>query len=145
MPPSLFDRLAQEIGPLHAMTLCAFHRGHGGGSNDALYVPGFYTQGHLIERVIGQAAFLRLIAGFGGESIVFPTMLLNSTRVLGEVRRRTQRGASTQEIANALGRSYRNIRRIQVELTKTGPLTDLARESQRNDGGPSASELTRGA
>lgn len=119
-----FTRLAEAIGIDTALALVGFCDG-----TPTLYVPGFYRAGHILERVLGDAGFMRLIASFGGETICMPRLSLDAERRLGAVYRGMKAGQSTRQIADRIGVSYRRIRQIEVAIKSGGPLTVTARGS----------------
>ncbi len=117
-----FTRLAEGIGIDAALTLVAFCDGA-----PTLYIPGFYRAGHILERVLGDAGFLHLIASFGGETICMPRLNLDAERRIGAVYRGMKAGQSTRKIADGLGISYRRVRQIEVAIKSGQPLTTTAR------------------
>ena len=121
-----FTRLAESIGVDAALTLAAFFRGQ-----PTLYVPEFHRCGHLIECVVGQPAFLRLIAAYGGETICLPKVCTEAEQRAGAVYRALLKGQSTAEIAALLGISQRRCRQIEVAIGAGGPLTALAMNAAR--------------
>ena len=106
------------------MTLCAFCE-----SSVNLYVPGLYLPGHMLERVLGESAYLALIANFGGETIFPPAMRFEQERRLGLIYRLTRRGLSNSEIAERTEIGSPRIRQIQAAIAGGKPLTQLARKS----------------
>jgi hypothetical protein len=118
-----FEQLANAIGALPALTLCAFCE-----SSVNLYVPGLYQPGHMLERVLGESAYLALIANFGGETIFPPAMRFEQERRLGLIYRLTRRGLSNSEIAERTEIGSPRIRQIQAAIASGKPLTQLARK-----------------
>lgn len=117
-----FSALVKAIGLNGALALVAFCDGQ-----PTLYVPGCYRSGHLLERVLGEDGFLRLIASYGGETICVPRVHMDAERRLGAVYRGMRAGLSTRQIADQLGITFRRVRQIEVAIRGSGPLTDLAR------------------
>lgn len=107
------------------MTLAAFAGGR------TLYVPEKHRPGHLLERLLGEETFLRMIAAHGGETVMFVHARMDAERRLGVVLRGMRAGLTTKQIAAEIGISYRRVRQIEVAIRSGGPLTVLAR---RNDG-----------
>ena len=97
-----FEQLANAIGALPALTLCAFCE-----SSVNLYV----------------------IANFGGETIFPPAMRFEQERRLGLIYRLTRRGLSNSEIAERTEIGSPRIRQIQAAIASGKPLTQLARKS----------------
>ena len=118
-----FNSLAAAIGPDAARTLLAFFDGQ----QPTLYVPGCYHAGHLLERILGQFAFLRLVANFGGETIMLVNASIDAERRVGAVYRGMRAGLTTAQISGQLGITYRRVRQIEVAIRAGGPLTALAR------------------
>ena len=116
-PPTFFERLAETIGPTPAMTLCAF-----ASARPTLYIPDNYTAGHILERLLGENAFLSLVANFGGETFTPPAMMLQPVRALGKVYALTRAGLTAQQIADPTGLGYRNIKHLQKRLASNEPL-----------------------
>lgn len=119
-----FQDLADAIGALPAMTLCAFCE-----SSASLYVPNFHQPGHMLERVLGESAYLQLIAHFGGETICLPAMRFEQERRLGLIYRLTRRGLSNYEIAKRTDIGSPRILQVQAAIASGKPLTQLARKS----------------
>jgi hypothetical protein len=115
------SHLVEAIGLEGALTLAAFAGGR------TLYVPECYRPGHLLERLLGEEIFLRMIAAHGGETVMFVHARMDAERRVGAVYRGMRAGLSTQQIADQLGISYRRVRQIEVAIRGDGPLTSLAR------------------
>ncbi len=125
MPSRLeFTRLAEAIGINAALALVAFCDGA-----PTIYAPAQYRKNHILERVLGEDGFLRLIASFGGETVCMPRLAVDAERRLGAVYRGMRDGLTTRQIADRLGISYRRVRQIEVAIKGTGPLTTTARLS----------------
>jgi len=118
-----FSNLAAAIGPDAARTLLAFFDGQ----QPTLYVPGCYHAGHLLERILGQFAFLRLVACYGGETFSLVNATMDAERRVGAVYRGMRAGLTTRQIAEQEGISYRRVRQIEVAIRGDGPLTSHAR------------------
>jgi hypothetical protein len=118
-----FGNLSEAIGPDAARTLLAFFDGQ----QPTLYVPGCYHPGHLLERILGQSAFLRLIAARGDETIMLVHARMEPERRAGAVYRGMRAGLSTREIAEQIGCSYRRVRQIETAIRAGAPLTAIAR------------------
>lgn len=118
----MFDRLSDIIGPFPALTFCAF-----ASSRKTFYIPESYVQGHIIERVLGETAFLSLIKNFGGEIINVPTMRLDNVRTVGTVYALTRRGMNAQAIEQETGLGYRNVKRLQQLIASGGALSELGK------------------
>ena len=117
-----FTRLAEGIGIDAALTLVGFFDGM-----PTAYIPGYRRAGHILERVLGEAGFLRLIASFGGETLSMPSLNLDAERRLGAVYRGMKAGQSTRQIADRLGVSFRRVRQLEVAIKSGGPLTVTAK------------------
>ena len=117
-------RLVDAVGPNAGLTLVAFF-----GDRPTVYVPGQYRPGHLLERVLGEDGFLRLVANFGGETITLPRAHFDAERRLGAVYRGMKAGLTTRQIAAAVGISYRRVRQIEVAIKSGEPLTESARSA----------------
>ncbi len=115
------SNLVAAIGLEGALTLVAFAGGR------TLYVPESYRRGHLLERLLGEETFLRMIAAHGGETVMFAHARMDAERRVGAVYRGMRAGMSTRQIAGQLGISYRRVRQIEVAIRGDGPLTSLAR------------------
>lgn len=120
----MLSRLVESIGIECAMVLVAFFDGV-----PTMYVPERYRSGHILVRVIGEVAFLRLIADFGGETIMLPHPRFDAERRLGAVYRGMRDGLTTRQIAEQLGISYRRVRQIEVAIKAEGALTTAARNA----------------
>lgn len=105
-----------------ALTLCAFQE-----HSLNLYVPERYLPGHMLERVLGESAFLRLIANYGGETVTIPRVRLDKVRRLGHIYRMTRRGLQIEQIAQELGITPQRVNQVQADLAGAAPLTHLAR------------------
>lgn len=116
-----FLRLSDAIGPVPALVFCAF-----ASAAKTFYVPETYIAGHILERLLGEDSFLKMIANFGGETIMIPAMRLDEIRHLGLVYRMSKRGYTAQQIEQGSGLAYRNIRLIQAKIKSGRPLTKLA-------------------
>jgi hypothetical protein len=121
---SAFSALAEAIGPDAALELVGFAGGH------TLYAPEKYTPGHLLERVIGEAGFLRLISSYGGETLTIPQTRIDAARRIGAVYRGSRTGLTTRQIASELGITFRRVRQLEVAIKAGGPLTPLARSQK---------------
>lgn len=126
---TMFLKISDAIGPLPAMVFCAF-----ASAKKTFYVPESYIPGHVLERLLGEDAFLSMIANFGGETIMAPSMRLDEVRNLGIVYTLTRRGLSAQEIESQTGLQYRNIKLLQQRIKSNRPLTELAAASLRPSG-----------
>lgn len=120
-----FSALAAAIGPDGALALVAFCDGQ-----PTLYVPGCYRAGHLLERLLGEDGFLRMIAAYGGETVCIPQARMDAERRLGAVYRGMRAGKTTGQIADQLGVTYRRVRQLETAIRGSGPLTVLARDGQ---------------
>lgn len=118
----MLSRLVESVGLGSALALAAFFDGV-----RTMYVPERYRSGHILERVLGEVAFLRLIADFGGETVMVPRPHFDAERRLGAVYRGMRAGLTTAQIAEQLGITYRRVRQIEVAILAGGPLTALAR------------------
>ena len=116
------SNLTEAIGIEGALTLVVFFRGQ-----PTLYVPGCYHAGHLLERILGESAFLRMIANYGGETIMLVHASMDAERRAGAVYRGMRSGKSTQQIADEIGITFRRVRQIEAAIRGDGPLTALAR------------------
>lgn len=116
------SNLIEAIGIDGALTLVAFAGGR------TLYVPERYRPDHLLERLLGEAVFLRLIAFVGGETLCVPQAGMDPERRLGAVLRGMRSGQTTQQIADQLGITFRRVRQIEVAIRTGGPLTALAKK-----------------
>lgn len=120
----MLSRLVESIGIECALVLVAFFDGV-----PTMYAPEHYRSGHILERVIGEGAFLRLIADFGGETIMLPHPRFDAERRLGAVYRGMRDGLTTRQIAEQIGISYRRVRQIEVAIKAEGALTTAARNA----------------
>jgi hypothetical protein len=119
-----FERLAEAVGPGAALSLVAFYDGL-----PTVYVPGIYRPGHLLERVLGEAGFLRMVAAFGGETVCLPRARLEAERRAGAVYRGMRNGLSTAAIADQTGITRRRVRQIETAIKGGEPLTAAARRN----------------
>lgn len=103
------------------MVFCAF-----ASESKSFYIPEAYTPGHVLVRLLGEDAFLGLIANFGGETICVPSMRLDNIRNLGKVYRLSRQGLSAREIEAVSGLGYRNIKYIQARIESNQPLSQLS-------------------
>jgi hypothetical protein len=133
-----FSELANAIGALPALTLCAFNE-----SSLSLYVPERYIPGHLLERVLGQSAFLDLIRAFGSETIFPPSMHLNEVRRTGLICQLTRRGLSSQQIAALTDIGPARVRQVQIAFLNGAPMTQLARAENMKAGDPVEKNFVR--
>lgn len=115
------SNLTEAIGLEGALTLAAFAGGR------TLYVPERYRPDHLLERLLGEETFLRMIAAHGGETVMFVHARMDAERRVGAVYRGMRAGLTTKQIAAEIGISYRRVRQIEVAIRGDGPLTALAR------------------
>lgn len=120
----MLSRLVESIGIGSALALVAFFDGV-----RTAYIPERYLSGHILERVVGEVAFLRLIADFGGETIMVPRPKFDAERRLGAVYRGMRDGLTTRQIAKQIGISYRRVRQIEVAIKAGSPLTTHARNA----------------
>lgn len=104
------------------MVFCAF-----ASESESFYIPECYSSGHVLERLLGEAAFLGLIANFGGETIQAPSMRLDNVRNIGKVYRLSRQGLSAREIEARSGLGYRNIKYIQQRIERGHPLSPLGK------------------
>ena len=115
-------RLVDSLGIEAALVLVAFF-----GDRPTFYCPERYHAGHILERVLGEYGFLRLIAAHGGETVEIPRARFEAERRLGAVYRGLRDGLTARQIADRLGISYRRVRQIEVAIKSGGPLTTTAR------------------
>lgn len=118
------ERLAESLGIERALALVAFYDG-----KPTAYIPDRYRHGHILERVVGEAGFLSLVAHFGGETIEIPKVRFEPERRLGAVYRAKKAGRTTREIADELAISWRRVRQIELLIESGGPLTPAARRA----------------
>jgi hypothetical protein len=105
---SAFANLAEEIGADNALRLIAF-----AGDRPTLYAPEHYRPGHILEHVLGEDGFLRLIAARGGETISLPGVAMAPARRLGIVHRGLRRGLPLAAIAAEAGCTPRRVKQIR--------------------------------
>jgi hypothetical protein len=116
--------LVQAIGLEPALVLVAWAGGK------TVFVPEKYRAGHLLERVLGESAFLGLIAGYGGETLSLTQSTMDPERRLGAVMRGMRAGLTTRQIADQIGVTFRRVRQIETAIKAGGPLTPLARNQK---------------
>lgn len=109
-----FDELANDIGAVAALKLCAFF------AHSSLYVPQEFNPDHILCRVIGEDAFRLLIACRRGEGFTVPAMDVSLYRNAGMVYRLHRYKVPAQVMATLAGLSSRRIRQIQDELQLAG-------------------------
>ena len=133
-----FTRLADAIGAMPAMVLCAFCE-----SILSLYVPARHIPGHLLERVLGESAFLDLIRNYGGETIFLPSMRLDEVRRTGLICQFSRRGFSSSQIAALTDIGPARVRQVQIAFLNGAPMTQLARAENMKAGDPVEPKSTR--
>lgn len=121
---SKLQELSDAIGPIPAMVLGAFFE-----ASESVYVPEHYQPGHILERILGEHAFLRLIASYGGETLSLPAMRFDAERRMGLVYRLSRRGLNRHEIAELTGLCWQRIKQIEASISSGKPLTQIARQS----------------
>ncbi len=112
-----FDRLATQIGPVPALKLCAFFAGR------SVYVPKKMQHDHIIEKLIGRAAFGYLVDGYANEVLNLPAMDLLDLRRAGRLHQLIEIGASDALSAQLLGVTKRHILNIKNKLADLDDLT----------------------
>jgi hypothetical protein len=120
----MLSRLVESVGLGPALAFAAFFDGV-----RTAYIPEHYRSGHILERVLGEVAFLRLIADFGGETVMVPRPHFDAERRLGAVYRGMRDSLTTKQIAEQIGISYRRVRQIEVAIKAGGTLTTAARNA----------------
>lgn len=107
-----FGRLTDAVGGEAALRLCAFA---GTVSGRRLYVPAGNAP-HVLRKVMGLAGFTKLVATFGGQTIVIPGVQLESLRTAGRAHALLRQGLSRTAIAHALGVTVQRVHQLESEF-----------------------------
>ncbi len=118
----MLEALSEQIGVTKALSLLAFFE-----NTRTIYVPGYYEAGHLLERIVGTEAFLKLIASFGYETISLPAARFNRERRTGLVFDLHRRGTKISDIALIVRISERRVYQLVDLIESSQPLTPSAR------------------
>lgn len=108
-----FGRLADVVGGEAALRLCAFA---GTPSGRRLYVPVDGNSPHILRRAVGAAGFTKLVAAFGGQTIIIPGVQLESLRTAGRAHALLRQGLSRTAIAHALGVTVQRVHQLESEF-----------------------------
>lgn len=113
----VFERLAEAVGPGAALKICAFY----GQGPCSLYVPESLPKTHRLSNLIGEEAFLWLIASFGGQTIFVPRLsCLDTLRRAGAIAKLTLHGVPASVIADSVNLSERRVKDIADQLRLEG-------------------------
>lgn len=116
-----FGKISEVIGAEAAAKLCGFF----GGIGSSLSIPARPICGHVIERVIGRAAFILLIEKFGPGSLWVPKLDLAPLRRAGLVYALGRQGVSPSLQAALADCTPQRISQLRAELTLEGIDTSL--------------------
>lgn len=108
-----FGRLAEVVGGEAALRLAGFA---GATSGRRVYVPVDVNSPHVLRKVMGAAGFTKLVATFGGQTIVIPGVQLDSLRTAGRVHALLRQGLSRTAIAHALGVTVQRVHQLEMEF-----------------------------
>lgn len=116
----MFERLSDQVGGGPALKLCAFF-----GGTKAIYVPVRASDQHIINKLIGPAAFADLVTAFAGQTIPLPALEIEPLRNAGRVFVLRDSGLGTRKMGALLGLSHARVAQILNELKRQG-FDDLA-------------------
>ena len=121
---TLLDDLCAEIGYTATTVICAWYGGN------SLYVPTSTDTDNHLRRLIGQPAFNRLVATFGGAQIrcvpknIIAERLSRHRKVFDLLRN----GASTAQVSTETGLSGMQVINVRRDLEEAGLLPVILRE-----------------
>lgn len=121
-----FGKLAALVGMEGALLLRAWAGGQ------QLSVPRRVDTGHILCRLLGEAAFRRLVEAHGPDGLLFvPAVELAAVRRTGIVHRLSAVGLGSRPISQFAHCTERQVQRLQSHLRGSGRLFGL-----NEDGGP---------
>ncbi len=109
-----FEALAADIGAGPALQLCAFFSGR------SCYVPEEFRPDHTFCKLLGEHAFLKLIATRGGETLNPPALDLKPLRNAGKVLLLSRHKLPVRTVANIVGLTPRRISQLIDEFRREG-------------------------
>lgn len=125
---TLLEDIGAEIGYTATSALCGWYGGR------KLPIPTNAVEGHKIAKVIGQPAFSRLVAAFGGSYIFIPKdraqKLIRRDRIVHDM---FLRGASTSDVISRLRISATYALKIRRSLEVAGLLPMILTTPPEND------------
>jgi hypothetical protein len=108
------SRLADVVGFEGAVYLSAWF------GQRQIYVPTTASDDHLLQKVIGEQAFSKLVKEHGGEYLDVPPIEAPAMRQAGLVHRLTAKGVSAADVAHVTGICPRSVRLIRKQLRLEG-------------------------
>lgn len=105
-----FGALADDIGAVPAMKLCAFYGGF------TVYIPVKFSPDHFLCRLLGEEAFRLLIACHGGEVLNPPAAEMLPLRRAGMVYRLSRYQVPMGVVAGALGLTRNRIHQLNKSI-----------------------------
>ena len=114
-PNGMAEDLGAVIGFSNTLLLCGTRGGK------TLYIPETALSGHLLERLLGESAFRRLVEEWGGETIEVPalTAFTRYQRIRKAATLHVQ-GKSLHAIALATGVTYQQAKNDQRTAEQLG-------------------------
>ncbi|WP_042886310.1 hypothetical protein [Cupriavidus necator] len=143
----VLEDVSAEIGYTATSLLVAWF----GGAN--VYIPATADKSHPVARLIGHAAFRRLVAAYGSETLWIPGGHLEAMdrrdRLIAE---RLAHGAGTREIAAEFGITERRVQQLRTHVESKGLIPMILRargriprstaQAERPDQASPAAQLT---
>lgn len=118
-PNSTVDDIAAVIGFTATLRLCAWY----GDRKAPLYVPNAATPDHEVARLIGPAAFKRLVDEWGNEHLSISSLSQYEDDCRNRlVRDLFSRGHSPSEISRITKLGERRLQQLRVHLEESGML-----------------------
>lgn len=125
---STVDDIASVIGFTATLRLCAWF----GDQNAQLYVPVQASEDHPIARLIGLAAFKRLVEEWGNEHLpISPLEFHQEDRRNRLVRDLLRKNLGPRDIAPLVGLSERRVYQLRLHMEAAGLLPLIATEKSR--------------
>jgi len=124
------EDLAAVIGLTNTLLLCGTRGG------DSLYVPGQATPGHMLETLLGQTAFQRMVEEWGGTSFTVPALSdFGRYQRIRKCAELVGQGKSLHAIAKVTGVTYQQVKndRRAAEMLGILPLVLMGRVKVRSD------------
>ena len=112
--PEPLKAVAETVGLDIAEALAALYPGQ------RLYVPHSWRPDSPLG-ALGEEKGLRLVKGFGGDEIIVPVRAVETQARWDEIRRLAAKGATVNEIASAVGLSYRRVQQVLAEQPVARP------------------------
>jgi len=111
-----FQRVSDQVGGAAALRIHAFFGGLGG----SLYIPEQATEGHILEKLLGRSAFIRLVAAYRGQTLPVARLNLDPLRNAGKIWALHRQNVSKTTIAGLLGVTKARVSQVLQQLQEDG-------------------------